>query len=191
MDIVEFFQLSSGKWFSIRTSHHLALNQSESGKSDLKSDLLDPTHTSVVDLCQQQAIAPEHVLLALETEWTGGLDSDTKKTTGSSLLVLVATDAANPNVGQLFQSRSLITRFGTTQSPTTTAHYSLGADDVLTITTTADDAYVDERIWFASPNLRFRSSKLKRTDGFQTAAFYSEIRMGLKAAPEASPATAE
>jgi len=40
MDVKEFFQLSAGKWFSQRTSHHLAFKQSESGKSDLKIDML-------------------------------------------------------------------------------------------------------------------------------------------------------
>ena len=36
----------------------------------------------------------------------------------------------------------------------------------------------EERLWFASPNLRMRVSVLKRFGGFSMASFTSEIRMG-------------
>jgi hypothetical protein len=38
--------------------------------------------------------------------------------------------------------------------------------------------YSEERLWFASPNLRLRTSILKRFGGFSMASFCSEIRMG-------------
>jgi len=46
MDIQEFFELSAGKWFSHRTSHHLAFKQSESGKSDITIEMLEDPELS-------------------------------------------------------------------------------------------------------------------------------------------------
>jgi hypothetical protein len=44
--------------------------------------------------------------------------------------------------------------------------------------------YSEERLWFASPNLRLRTSILKRFGGFSMASLSSEIRMGVGAAPK-------
>ncbi len=173
MDILEFFQLNSGKWFSQRTSHHLALNKSESGKSDIQIDLLAATDDGVIQLCHLHDIDPALAVLGMKTTWTGMMDQDTKKTTGSSLLVLIPT-ATTPHAGQLLQSQTVIGK-----PPTgTIAHYSLGSDQVLTVMTQSDTLYSDERIWFAGSNLRLRSSKVKRSGGFEIASFCSEIRMG-------------
>jgi CpeS-like protein len=176
MDISEFFHLNSGKWFSQRTSHHLALNKSESGKSDIQIELLDPTAAIVVQLCKDHGIAPNLAILGVQATWTGMMDRETTKKTGSSLVVAIpSTDV--PNTGSLLQSQSLVGKLGT--SKPAIAQYSLGADQVLTVITETDSFYSDERIWFAGTNLRLRSSKIRRTNGFQTASFCSEIRMGV------------
>jgi hypothetical protein len=173
MDILEFFQLNSGKWFSQRTSHHLALNKSESGKSDIQIDLLDSADAAVVELCHQHGIDPALAVLGVQTTWTGLMDRDTKKMTGSSLLVPIPA-AATPNAGTLLQNQTVIGK----PASGAIAHYSLGSDQVLTVITQADNFYSDERIWFAGSNLRLRSSKVKRAGGFEAASFCSEIRMG-------------
>ena len=36
----------------------------------------------------------------------------------------------------------------------------------------------EERLWFASPNLRMRVSVIKRSGSFSVTSFISEIRMG-------------
>ena len=41
MDAMEFFQRSSGKWRSQRTTHHLAFRQAEMGSSDIQVITLD------------------------------------------------------------------------------------------------------------------------------------------------------
>jgi CpeS-like protein len=176
MDIAEFLQLNSGKWFSQRTSHHLALNKSESGKSDIQIDVLDATDTLVVQLCQRHDVIPSLAALGLKTSWAGMMDGETKKQTGSSLVVVIPS-AETLGVGQLLQSQDRVGKVGTPLMPVAT--YSLGTDQVLTVITQTDSLVSDERIWFAGPNLRLRSSKMRRADGFQTASFCSEIRMGV------------
>jgi hypothetical protein len=51
-------------------------------------------------------------------------------------------------------------------------------DDVLTLTTQTPAGTVQERLWFANPNLRMRTSLFKVGDQEQMASFCSEIRMG-------------
>ena len=54
-------------------------------------------------------------------------------------------------------------------------HFLLG-DEALTLTITDGAASFEERLWFASPNLRLRTSLFKQGDGLSTTCFYSEIR---------------
>jgi hypothetical protein len=56
--------------------------------------------------------------------------------------------------------------------------YKMGNDGALTLTTEYETMWSEERLWFASPNLRMRVSVLKRFGGFSMASFTSEIRMG-------------
>jgi hypothetical protein len=57
--------------------------------------------------------------------------------------------------------------------------YRVGEDGALTLITEYETMSTEERLWFASPNLRMRTSILKRFGGFSMASFCSEIRMGV------------
>jgi hypothetical protein len=182
MDITEFFQQSVGKWVSQRTSHHLLQNQTENAKSDLMVELLTQDDPAVVQLCQQLGIVPSQVLCSLKMTWTGVVDRLPKPQTGSSLLAIVP-DAAQPNQGKLLRQVS--------NSPKPiVGRYEMGQDDVLSLIADEDDLYAEERIWFANPNFRLRTSVLKRNGSYTSAAFCSEIRLG-GAPPAAKPAAAE
>jgi hypothetical protein len=54
--------------------------------------------------------------------------------------------------------------------------YITGSDDVLTLITESEDLYAEERLWYLIPNLRLRTSVVKRANGFTLASFCSEIR---------------
>ena len=45
----------------------------------------------------------------------------------------------------------------------------MGSDDVMTLITEDETMFSEERFWFASPNLRLRTSVLKRADGVSVA----------------------
>ena len=181
MDITEFFQQSAGKWFSQRTSHSLTLKQSESGKSNLVIEIVPLTDPAVIKLCQQHQIEPASALCGMQVNWDGTMDQDSKKQVGSVLLVPIS-EAEKPNEGTLL-------RTGTAEKPAIAGRYVMGNDDVMTMITEDETLYSEERFWFASPNLRLRTSVLKRSDGVNVASFYSEIRMGGSPPPASSAAT--
>lgn len=171
MNITEFFQQSSGKWFSQRTSHHLAFKQSESGKSDIVIETLAKDAPEVIKLCEQYEIDPSLALCGARVTWNGTMEWDEEKHVGSTVLVPVA-DADKPNEGKLLREQ------GYAEKAPVAGRYVMGDDDSLTLITDYETMYSEERLWFASPNLRLRTSILKRFGGFSMATFCSEIRMG-------------
>jgi hypothetical protein len=175
MNIAEFFQQSAGKWFSQRTTHDLATPQSTSGKSDLWVDLLTSDDPAVVALCHQAGVEAASVQGAVRIRWTGELGKEEVKQSGSTLMVAIAPTASS-STGTLLSQDSLPP--GADPAAIVQAHYSLGADEVLTLTSQHGAMEAEERIWYASPGLRFRTSTVKFADGFSAASFCSEIRMG-------------
>ena len=90
MDIQKFFELSAGKWFSHRTSHHLAFKQAESGKSDITIEMLAQDDPEVIKLCQQYEFDPALAKCGARVSWNGTMEWDEEKHTGSTVLVPVA-----------------------------------------------------------------------------------------------------
>lgn len=171
MNIEEFFELSAGKWFSHRTSHHLAFKQSEDGKSDLIIESLAADHPEVIKLCQSYEIPASAASCGARVTWNGTMEWDEEKHTGSTVLVSVPDDG-NPSEGRLLRE------MGYAEKAPVAGRYKMGNDGALTLTTEYETMWSEERLWFASPNLRMRVSVLKRFGGFSMASFTSEIRMG-------------
>jgi hypothetical protein len=183
MDIKEFFEQSSGKWFSQRTSHHLAFKQSESGKSQIQIEMLANDDPTVIALCEQHNANPSQVACGARVTWDGTMEWDEEKHSGSTVLVALA-DAEKPNEGQLLRET------GYAEKAPVAGRYVMGHDNALTLITDYETMYSEERLWFASENLRLRTSILKRFGGFSMASFCSEIRMGgVKPAAAADTAT--
>ena len=179
MDIKGFFEQSAGKWFSQRTSHHLAFKQAESGKSNITIEMLSADSPEVVQLCQQYDIDPATALCGARVAWDGTMewDEDKEKHQGSTVLVPIP-DPDKPNEGQLLRE------MGYAEKAPVAGRYIMGNDDALTLITDYETMYSEERLWFASPNLRLRTSILKRFGGFSMASLSSEIRMGVTQAPK-------
>jgi CpeS-like protein len=175
MDITEFFQQSAGKWLSQRTNHHPAFEQPESGRSDFYIETLAADDPAVVELCQMQGVDAASALLGVRTRWDGTMEQNKGKRSGSALLVAIAGDT--PHAGRL-----LFPKNGADAE--LAGRFVMGEDQALTLIAESATLYSEERLWFESPNFRLRTSSLKRSDGFSTASFCSEIRMG--GAPPAS-----
>jgi hypothetical protein len=177
MDIKEFFELSAGKWFSQRSSHHPAAPQSAGDRSTLQFDLLDKTDPTVIQACQQSKLDPAGVVCGLRITWDGTVANGLTKQAGSLLLVPVA-DAA-PNQGKLLRQKGAEIAIGT---------YHLGADEALTMVTEtmtpAGQRQIEERFWYASPNLRLRTNIMRDASGLSMSSFATEIRMGVTKPPE-------
>jgi len=168
MNVTDFFQQSAGKWFSQRTHHSPTAQTPESSRSDVYIEWLENDAPEVVQLCQQQQIDPATALGAMQIRWEGIVPRLPDKQLGAALVVAIA-NPTNPTQGQLLQSSN---------HKIVTGHYSMGADEALTLVTPLEDGSAEERIWFAAPNLRLRTRVLKTAEEVSTAAFYSEIRMG-------------
>lgn len=182
MTITEFFQQSEGKWSSQRTTHDLATKQSIGGKSDLWIDLLSTNEPTVVSLCQQAGADLATVQTAFRVRWEGQFGTKAEK--GSTLMVAIAAPGSTTE-GTLLSQPS---KPGAALIQT---HYSLGEDEALTLVTEQDSVHAEERIWYASPSLRFRTSTIKQADGFSMASFCSEIRMGGAKPAPSQQATAQ
>jgi CpeS-like protein len=186
MDIQAFFQLCDGKWISQRTTHQLLEQNNQSGRSDLWGEILDAGDGDVVALCQQLKVDPALALCGLRLRWSEVAEAYQSKfkpkNEGVALMVAIAAhpeSAATPEshsstVGQILRSlKADHPGVGT---------FSIGADEALTLRFEDAGAISEERIWFASPNLRLRSSSIKKDDVVCITTFCSEIRMVAPAA---------
>lgn len=146
--IATFLQHSAGEWLSQRTQHHLVFSRFESMKVNLAITWLEPAAA--------QAIAPQlsDVVGGVTVEWQGDQS-------GQQTLVAIATE---PDRGQLINP-----------TETNPIDFTL-VDGVLTLVQKTDAGRSEERIWFASDNLRLRTSLVERFGSFAQADFCSEIR---------------
>jgi hypothetical protein len=172
VNVQEFFELSAGKWFSQKTSHHLTLKQSQQGKSDLEIDILPHDDPQIVQLCQAAGIDPSLTWGGAKYKWKGTSHWDNQSQSltnqqGSTIVVSIP-DRSAANSGRLLQS--------TAGGSPLIAQYQLGDDDALTLTIDRDNTHSEERIWFESPNVRVRTTIVTRTNGDNIATFYSDIR---------------
>ncbi len=179
MDIVEFLQLNVGKWFIHRTSQHLTSNQSDGNKSNLLIEWLEPENPEVAELCEQAAIATTSALCGLRITYIDPNASNQPKRWGTKpapapTLLVAIPDASDVNQGQLLRSG---------QTANGTIHYQFGRDEALTLITQYEAVETEERLWFASPNLRLRTTLVKQPDGFSVVSFASEIRMDVPPPP--------
>ncbi|NEP61915.1 MAG: phycobiliprotein lyase [Symploca sp. SIO2G7] len=177
MDIKEFLDQSAGKWFSQRTNHYLSSVPAQSGKSDIIIEILASDAPEVVQLCQQYNIDPASALCGVKANWDGIMAGDAKKQIGSTIFVPVP-NSDKPNQGEILRP------IGNGQKPSVVGHYIMAKDDSLTMITEDETIYTEERLWYASPNLRFRTNIIKRCGGFSLTSFCSEIRMGLTKPPQ-------
>lgn len=170
MDIIEFLQLSAGKWFSQRTIHNLVSGELQAGKSEVNIEILEKTNPTVIKLCEQHQVDPSVAqLIGVQINWDGTINREQVKDVGATKLIVIP-NSDDPQEGKLLQDR------GDGDSTNISSHYIMGSDDVLTFITESEDLYAEERFWYLMPNLRLRTSVVKRPLGFTLASFCSEIR---------------
>lgn len=164
MDIAAFFDLSAGKWSSIKSNHHMQTTQQQSGRSTIQMTPLEVSDQSVVDLCSKQSLG--NAVRAARVTWDGTLEGNAKGDKGSTLLVAIEQ---SPTAGKLVRA---IGNFG---ASVMVSEYRAGEGE-MTFVTTIGDQVTTERVWFESDNVRLRHTKIEGADGKCTVAFCSEIR---------------
>jgi len=172
MDVMDFFRLSQGQWNSQRTTHHLPFRRAELGGSTITVEALDADHPRVIEICELHEVDPATAVGGASVVWKGAMawDRDDENHEGSTIFALVP-DPENPREGQLLRER------GYAEIVPVIGRYEVDDDEGLLLTTEYETMSSVERFWFANPNLRMRTSIVKRFGGFSTASFCAELRM--------------
>ncbi|MGB3670792.1 MAG: phycobiliprotein lyase [Phormidesmis sp.] len=173
MDIDTFVARSLGKWRSQRSAHHLAFAHFEEIRSTIEIEGLDKHDPAVLALCESQGIDIATIATPFKMSWEGETDwNEDDVLKGQTILVPVPSlDVANS--GKLLRDQ------GYAETIPAAGDYTLTPDGTFVLTTGYDRAAAEEKIWFASDNLRFRVSLIKTSDGkgVTTASLSSEVRV--------------
>ena len=172
MDITKFVEMSLGHWRSQRSAHHLAFRHFEEITSEIDIKPLSKNDLEVLQLCQSYQIDPEIITHPFEMSWEGESDWDEQEVLKGSTILIPVPDLDNPSKGRLLRDQ------GYAETIPSVGHYYFTEDGTFVLTTAYDRATAEEKIWFASPKIRFRVSLIKTSSGsgVVTASFSSEIR---------------
>jgi hypothetical protein len=171
-DAKAFFQQSAGRWRSQRTTHHLPFRRAESGGSDINVEFLNADDEKIVAICQMHDVDPKTAIGGAYVSWDGAMawDKEDEDHKGTTVFALIP-DQDNPRKGQLLRER------GYAEIVPVAGEYEMDAEDGLVLITEYDTMSIIERFWFVNPDLRLRSSTVKRFGGFNTATFCTESRV--------------
>ncbi|MEM8677229.1 MAG: phycobiliprotein lyase [Cyanobacteria bacterium P01_G01_bin.67] len=172
MNIDEFVKLSLGKWRSQRSAHHLAFHHFEEVTSQIEILPLENNDQRVIALCKTNKVDPHLVSSPFYMTWEGESDWDEDEVLAGSTVLVPVPDLENPTRGKLLRDQ------GYAETVPAVGKYQLVEDGSFILNTEYERATAEEKIWFATPNLRFRVSLIKTGDGqgVTTASFSSEIR---------------
>jgi len=172
MDIQAFIQQSCGKWFTQRTCHQIGHLSSDAQSAQLCMEKLSLEDKVVLELCKVAKIEPTLAQCAAKITWQGQGFQVQPQETGELLMIAISQA---PDQGEILQ------RVGS--APFMRLNFKIDDNQRLTLTGTQDQWHLEERVWFASPNLRLRISLLKQANQLYQATWYSEVRMGVVPEP--------
>ena len=172
MDITKFVEFSLGTWRSQRSAHHLAFRHFEEVISTIDIEVVEPGDPQVIALCKSHNIDPATAISPFKMSWEGESDWDEEETMEGSTILVPIPNPENPTRGRLLREQ------GYAETIPSVGEYHFSNDETFVLRTNYDRATAEEKIWFATPNLRFRVSLIKTSDGkgVVTASFSSEIR---------------
>ncbi|MEL6491147.1 MAG: phycobiliprotein lyase [Cyanobacteria bacterium J06634_6] len=180
MDIDTFVTRSFGQWRSQRSAHHLAFAHFEEIRSMITIEGIAKDHPEVLALCEGQGVQVSAIATPFKMSWEGETDwNEDDVLKGQTILVPV------PNL-EIENSGKLLRDQGYAETVPAAGDYTITPDGTFVLTTGYDRAAAEEKIWFASDNLRFRVSLIKTSNGkgVTTASLSSEVRVLPKQAPE-------
>ena len=184
---MEFFNQSAGRWRSQRTTHHLAFRQAEKGSSTIAVTALAADDPKIIEICQMHEIDPSLAAGGAHVTWNGEMawDKEDENHKGSTVFAIVP-DPEDPRKGRMLRER------GYAEIVPVIGRFEMDEEEGLTLVTEYETMSSIERFWFAGPNVRMRSSAVKRFGGFNTSTFCTEVRIDPDAeATESSPGEKE
>ncbi|WP_324282787.1 phycobiliprotein lyase [Cyanobacterium aponinum UTEX 3222] len=179
MDINNFLDKFVGDWFSQRTTYHLPQNQVDNAKANVTLTLLTADDSKITQLANQYHFNLDLSLgafgvaapLVLASSWDNSPDWGKPKQTGESLMLIFRSedDLNKGNIVRITNSSEIVK-----------GEYVLAEDESLILRIIKDDQYLEERINFASDNLRLRNTIFKHNNQVRQTCFYSEIKRVVK-----------
>lgn len=171
MDGLTFFQSSSGKWKSQRTTHHLPFRRAETGGSEIQVETLAKDDPKIIEICEMHSFDPELSVGGSYVTWNGVMqwDKDDENHKGETVFALIP-DQTNPREGKLLRER------GYAEIVPVAGEYYLDHENALVLTTEYETMTISERFWFVGDDIRLRVSTVQRFGGFNTATFCIEVR---------------
>lgn len=169
MSVEQFFERSLGEWRSQRSSHNLAWTQFEQVTSEIIIRKLENTDDEVAKLCQANGVDEADIMTSVKMSWEGESDWDEETSEGESVLCVIKDGAQH---GRLLRS------IGYAETIPAVGNWEMTEDGVFVLDTMYDAAAAEERIWFATPDLRLRVSQIRTSSGrgVMTASLSSEVR---------------
>ncbi|MEM1368823.1 MAG: phycobiliprotein lyase, partial [Cyanobacteria bacterium P01_H01_bin.15] len=157
--------------------HHLAFGHFEAIESDIEIAALETQDPTVVELCKLHGIEPQLAVSPFRMSWEGQSDWDEEQVLAGKSVLVPIPDTEHSRSGQLLRDQ------GYAEEMAAVGRYILTEDGTFILTTGYDRAAAEEKIWFATPNLRCRVSLIKTSKGtgVVTASFSSEIRQNISA----------
>jgi hypothetical protein len=172
MNVMEFFQQSAGQWQSQRTTHHLPFRRAELGGSNISVEALSAEDERVIAICKMHEVDPSTSVGGAFVQWNGEMawDKEGEDHKGETVFALVP-DEGNPQTGNLLRER------GYAEVVPVIGRYEMDSENGLVLTTEYETMSSIERFWFPNPDLRMRTSVVKRFGGLSTASFCAESRV--------------
>jgi len=169
---MEFFQQSAGQWQSQRTTHHLPFRRAELGGSNISVEALPADNEKVAEICKLHDVDPTSAVGGAYVQWNGEMawDKEDENHKGSTVFALVP-DADDPQQGNLLRER------GYAEIVPVIGRFEMDSENGLVLTTEYETMSSIERFWFPNPDLRMRTSVVKRFGGLSTASFCAESRV--------------
>ena len=176
MTIEQFVAQSSGKWRSMRSGHSLAFQQFEEVLSEVTIEAISKDDSAVKQLLES-SLANKHNLETISSpfkmEWCAESDWEpedpSEVSSGSCIIIPLVKDIS---------SGTLIRSVGYAEAEAAISEYNFSNDGTFTLTTNYEQSIAEEKIWFVSENVRFRSSVLRTSagSGVLQTSFASEVR---------------
>lgn len=137
---------------------------------------LEKDDPAVLALCESQGVDVGAIATPFKMSWEGETDWDEDDVLKGQTILVPVPDLTQPNHGKLLRDQ------GYAETMPAIGDYVIMADGTFVLTTGYDRAAAEEKIWFASDNLRFRVSLIKTSNGqgVTTASLSSEVRLPAK-----------
>jgi CpeS-like protein len=182
MDAMQFFEQSAGDWRSLRTTHHLAFRRTEQGESQITVEPLGAADPKVAAICQMHSVDAALAIGGADVRWNGSMAWDRQEDenhAGSTVFALVP-ESPDARTGKMLRER------GYAEIVPVMGEFSMDAQNGLMLVTEYETMSSVERFSFPDPNLRMRTSTVKRFGGFSTATFCTEFRADASLQPQSS-----